>query len=90
MATSSIETPIISNPHEPAFFFFSSEKAVGKRKKRRGGYGSDAVKSRDFLLMYPLLFCLFSVYFLFKKGCCEFCFIGGRVGRKKEKKGIAK
>lgn len=62
---------------------------MGKRKERRGVYGSDAVKSRDFLHMYPLLFCLFSAYFLFKKGCCEFCFIGGIVGRKKEKRGSA-
>lgn len=71
------------------FSFFSSEKAVGKRWERRGGYGSNALKIGCFLCMYPLLFCLFSVYFLFKKGYWKFCFIGGKVGRKKEKKGIA-
>ena len=67
---------------------FLLKRLWGRERKEEGGYGSDAVKSRDFLLRYPLLLCLFSVYFLFKKGGWEFCFIGGRVGRKKEKRGI--
>lgn len=90
MATSSIENPIIVHHLRNLYFpFFLWKRLWGRERKEEGGYGSDVVKSGDFLYMYPLLFCLFSVYFLLKKGYWEFCFIGGRWGRKKEKRGIA-
>ncbi|HBI60957.1 MAG TPA: hypothetical protein DDY31_07070 [Lachnospiraceae bacterium] len=47
------------------------------------------MKIECFLCMYPLLLCLFSVYFLFKKGVLGVLIYRGKIGEKKEKRGIA-
>lgn len=89
MAASPIETPILSHSHKSVFFLFFFWK----------GYGEEKGKKRvDMALMQwnhgisCLCILFFSVFFLYifclKRGVGS-SDIGGRVGRKKEKRGSA-
>ena len=52
------------SPQKPVFPLFLRKGRWGRERKEEGGYGSNALKIGCFLCMYPLLFCLFSLFFL--------------------------
>lgn len=88
MAVSPIVSPIISHHLRSLYFsFFLQKRLWGRAGKEEGVYGSNALKTGDFLHMYPLLFCLFSVYFMFKKGVLGVLLYRGKGGEKKGKEG---
>ena len=65
MATSSMETPIIVHHLRSLYFsFFLRKGQWEKERKEEDTDNLNALKTGDFVYVYPLLFCLFSLFSL--------------------------